>query len=341
MGIRRSQTFSIAGILLSAMISFFPSQDALARKLVDMAGHVVDVPERVERVITLGAVPVINAFLFALGEQSVVVNGVPPELSRKLPLVFSPALVSKPIVQGAEKGLSVEMIIGLKPDLILTMDRATADALGKLGLPVLFLQWTAPTDAKAVMNLLGDVFRKQDEARTYAAWFDAEVGKVAKKIEMGGISRPRVLYVSFKRLTQPHRIAEWWIPQAGGVSVTDNGRTQESFTFSLEQILSWNPQLMIVSDQAERQMVLDESRLQEVDAVKNRRVYVAPAGAHLWANRTVEQPLTILWAASVIHPELFTLDQLRGDMKSFYERFFHVHLSEGQIDEILAGSRGR
>lgn len=341
MNARPSRLDAIAGIFLSALVSIWPSQDAHARQLVDMAGRVVDVPDHVERVVTLGAVPVINGFLFALGEQSVVANGVPAELSRKIHLVFSPALAGKPIVQGAEKGLAIETIVGLKPDLILTMDRATADSLGKLGLPVVFLQWSDPTDVKVVMRLLGEVFHKQDEARNYAAWFDQEIQKVVEKIESNRANRPRVLYVNFRRLTQPHKVAEWWIPQAGGFSVTDNGRLQESFTFSLEQILSWNPEIMIVADQSERQMALDEPRLQEVEAVKNRKVYVAPAGAHLWANRTVEQPLTVLWAASVFHPELFTASQLRGEMTEFYERFFHVHLSDEQINEILTGSHGR
>jgi iron complex transport system substrate-binding protein len=306
-----------------------------------MAGRVVDVPDRVEHVVTLGAVPVFNGFLFALGEQSVIANGVPAELSRKIHLAFSPALAGKPIVQGAEKGLAIETIIGLKPDLILTMDRATADSLAKLGLPIVFLQWSDPTDVKAVMRLLGEILHKQAEARNYATWFDDEIQKVVQKIESSRANRPRVLYVNFRRLTQPHKVAEWWIPRAGGFSVTDNGRLQESFTFSLEQILSWNPEIMIVADQTERQMALDEPRLQEVEAVKNRKVYVAPAGAHLWANRTVEQPLTVLWAASVFHPELFTANQLRGEMTEFYERFFHVHLSDEQISEILAGSHGR
>lgn len=341
MDARHSRLDAIAGIFLFAMASIWPSQDAHARKLVDMAGRVVDVPDHVERVVTLGAVPVINGFLFALGEQAVVANGVPAELSRKIHLVFSPALAGKPIVQGAEKGLAIETIVGLKPDLILTMDRATADSLTKLGLPVAFLQWSEPSDVKGVMRLLGEVFHKQDEARNYAAWFDQEIQKVVEKIESSRANRPRVLYVNFRRLTQPHKVAEWWIPQAGGFSVTDNGRLQESFTFSLEQILSWNPEIMIVADQSERQMALDEPRLQEVEAVKNRKVYVAPAGAHLWANRTVEQPLTVLWAASVFHPELFTASQLRGEMAQFYERFFHVRLSDEQINEILTGSHGR
>jgi iron complex transport system substrate-binding protein len=66
--------------------------------------------------VMLGAVPVINGFLFALGRQDALVNGLPPELARKFQYVFAPELAGKPVVQGAEKGLAVEDIIGLKPE---------------------------------------------------------------------------------------------------------------------------------------------------------------------------------------------------------------------------------
>jgi len=50
------------------------------------------------------------------GRQDALVNGLPPELARKFQYVFAPELAGKPVVQGAEKGLAVEDIIGLKPE---------------------------------------------------------------------------------------------------------------------------------------------------------------------------------------------------------------------------------
>ena len=315
---------------------------AWSREVVDMAGRSVAIPDRVARVVTLGAVPVINGFLFALGRQDTLVNGLPPELTRKFQYVFAPELAGKPIVQGAEKGLAVEDIVGLKPDLILTMDLATARKLGEIGLPVVYLRWTAPEDVKALMALLGDLLGKGKEASDYAAYFDETMTRVSALVDpLPPARRPRVLYVNLRRLTQPHRIADWWIAKAGGRSMTDDGREQESVTFSLEQMLSWDPEVMIVADQGEAKMAYDDPRFQNISAVRNRRVHVAPAGAHLWANRTIEQPLTLLWAVSMIHPELVSQERLKADMTAFYNRFFHKPLSRDQIDEILAGSIGR
>jgi iron complex transport system substrate-binding protein len=315
---------------------------AWSREIVDMVGRSVAIPDRVARVVTLGPVPVLNGFLFALGKQDTLVNGLPLELSRKFQYVFAPELAGKPIVQGAEKGLAVEDIVGLRPDLILTMDLATARKLGEVGLPVVYLRWTAPDDVKALMALLGDILGKSKEASDYAAYFDETMKRVSSLVDpVASSRRPRVLYVNLRRLTQPHRIADWWIGKAGGRSLTDDGREQESVTFSLEQMLSWDPEVMIVADRGEAKMAYDEPRFQNISAVRNRRVYVAPAGAHLWANRTIEQPLTVLWAVSIIQPELFSQERLRAEMTAFYNRFFHKSLAGDQIDEILAGSVGR
>jgi iron complex transport system substrate-binding protein len=316
--------------------------EAQGRELVDMAGRSVTIPDRVARVVTLGPVPVLNGFLFALGKQDTLVNGLPPELARKFQYVFAPELAGKPIVQGAEKGLAVEDIVALKPDLILTMDLATARKLQEIALPVVYLRWTAPEDVKALMALLGDILGKSKEASDYAAYFDETMKRVSALVDpIAPAGRPRILYVNLRRLTQPHRIADWWIAKAGGRSLTDDGRAQESVTFSLEQMLSWDPEVMIVADQGEAKMAYEDPRFKDISAVRNRHVYVAPAGAHLWANRTIEQPLTVLWAVSIIHPELVTREKLKSEMAAFYNRFFHKSLSREEIDEILAGSVGR
>jgi iron complex transport system substrate-binding protein len=328
---------------LLCVCSFLASFSAIGecRVIIDMDGRSVTLADKISRIITIGPVPVLNGFLFAFGEQKAIVNGLPRELARKYQYVFAPDLQGKPIVQGAEKGLTLEEIIGLKPDIILTMDRVTVQTLEKLGLPVVFLKWTAPTDVKTLMALLGNILDKKEVADDYANYFDQALERVSQALgSVPNVERPRVLYVNFRRLTQPHRIAEWWIPRAGGRSLTDNGRAEESTTFSLEQMIAWDPEVLIVNDRGEAELILTDPRLHNMSAVRERRVYVAPAGAHLWANRTIEQPLTVLWAATIFHPEKFSQESLRNEMAAFYERFFHISLAREQIDEILAGSPG-
>jgi iron complex transport system substrate-binding protein len=332
---------SIARLVCFALALLFAAASAECRTIVDMDGRSVTLPDKISRIVTVGPVPVLNGFLFAFGRQQSIANGLPRELARNRQFVFAPELASRPVVQSSASGLAVEDIVGLRPDLVLTMDRAATDKLAGLGLPVVMLKWREPNDIETLMTLLGDILDERKVAADYARYFESMLARV--EATLGAVEephRPRVLYVNYRRLTQPHRIAEWWIARAGGRSVTDDGREQESVTFSLEQLIAWNPEVMVVADRGEVEMVMAEPRLRDVTAVREKRVHIAPAGAHLWANRTIEQPLTILWAASILHPERFSREQLASEMRSFYDRFFHISLVREQLDEILAGPPG-
>ena len=115
--------------------------------------------------------------------------------------------------------------------------------------------------------------------------------------------------------------------------MTDEG--WKAFTFSLEQMLAWNPDVLLVSGQEDLKEVYEDRRFGVIKAVKSRRVYVAPIAAHLWANRTVEQPLTVLWAAQIFYPELFKNLDFVKEMEYFYGRFFHYRMSDLEAREIL------
>jgi iron complex transport system substrate-binding protein len=151
------------------------------------------------------------------------------------------------------------------------------------------------------------------------------------------LARPRVLFCDLATLTQPHLIVEWWIKEAGGKSVTDNGRKGQSFSFSQEQLLAWDPEVLILSDPSQVAQAYANPRYQGLSAVRNHRVYATPIGAHLWAHRTLEEPLTVLWAAKLIHPDLFQDVDMQSETAKFYQTFFHTTLKPDQIAEILSG----
>lgn len=316
---------------------------APTRLLVDMAGDRVTVPARVERVATLGAVPVINGLIFAIGEGRRIVNGL-PEFARKPrwnnQTVFAPHIARLPSLQNADRTPRLEALLDAAPDVVLTMDRASADLLRRAGLPALYLAWRQPEDVKTAVRLLGRLFDSPQAAERYAERFDRMLAGVSARLR-GARVRPRVLYFSPKTLTQPHLVAEWWIRAAGGDSVTDDGRRFESRSFTLEQLLAWNPDILIVSSHDEAEALRQEPRFASLEAVRTGRILVAPCGAHTWGNRTAEQPLTVLWAAKQFHPALFGDVDLVAETQIFYRDLFGTALSTAQVREILdSGPRG-
>lgn len=310
------------------------------RTIMDMAGRSVIISDRVARVATIGPVPVLNSFVFALGEEKSLVNGLPPNLSGprwRMQYLVDPDIAQRPVLQGGGGAPLIEGLVETKPDLVLTMDRQTVNLVARAHTPAVFLAWRQPEDVKAVMRLLGQIYGKAEAAEAYCNYFDITLGNIRARLAQQSAQRPRVLYANLKSMTQPHLIAEWWITQAGGRSVTAGERPTEALIFSREQLLAWDPEVMILSSADEVAKAYADPRLSTVTAIRNRRVATIPTGVHLWGNRTVEEPLTVLWAAQLIHPDLFKDWDIRDEVAAFYAIFFKTPLTKPQVEEILNG----
>jgi iron complex transport system substrate-binding protein len=311
------------------------------RTVTDMGGRTVTVPAEVKKVVTLGSVPVLNSFIFAIGDGNTIVNGLPPFAKNpryKYEDVFSPGISNRPQMQGSNNDPNIEEILKAAPDVVFTLDPPRVDSLEKAGLNVVLLQWRDPEDVKKVMTLIGQVYNQPERAQAYVAFFDSAVSRVSKDVSaIPAEQRPRVLYFQPKTLTQPHAIAEWWIEAAGGKSVTKPFLTGETLTFGIEQMLSWNPEVILVPSPGEIQDVYNDPRFASTEAVKSQRVYSVPIAAHNWGNRTTEQALTVLWAAKTFYGDRLADIDLKKEVKTFYRDIYRTELSDDQVAEIAAG----
>lgn len=334
---RRAWLLALGGVITTGAMA---QQSSGTRRVVDMAGRPVELPARIHRVVTLGSLPVLNSFVFTLGEARTIVNGL---ADFALPHwkdqnVFAPQLAWQPTMQLPNREPQVEAILKARPDVVLTLHREAVDRLAALDLRVIYLAWREPEDVKACMTLLGEVFGKPQVARAYQQWFDSTLARVELGLRGTDAAQwPRVLYLQPETLVQPRLIAEWWIPAAGGISVSADGRRTESRSFSLEQLLLWDPDILILTTPQALRQVRTERAFSGLKAVRNGRLYVVPVGAHTWSNRTAEQPLTVLWAARTFHAQRFASIDLAAEARRFYASFFHTSLSDAQLAEILSG----
>lgn len=310
------------------------------RTVTDMAGRTVKLPAEIKTIATFGSIGVLNAFVETMGEGSKICNEMSPSFTKKdtwkYQYVFAPQIKNGPVFEDASRAIQMEKVLQAKPDLCLSMDKATVDLLAAQGLNVLYISWDKPEDVKTCITLLGDALNKKDVAADYLAWFDKTVARAQELTKnLKEQDKKKLVYGSVSTLTQPHLIAEWWIPAAGGISVTDNGRTAQSLTYTMEDLLQWNPDVMILSDKAIEKDVLAEARLANISAMKNQQVFIVPCVAHVWGNRTPEQPLTILWTINKLYPQLETTEALKQDISYFYSHFFKINLTDDQLKEII------
>ncbi|MDD2852277.1 MAG: ABC transporter substrate-binding protein [Desulfuromonadaceae bacterium] len=343
-------TVCVCGICCSEAIAA-ESQGCLTgnlsqtRYVTDMAGRKVTVPRKISRIATIGAVPVINSYLIALGEGRKIVNGLPSFARtrwQRMQTAIAPHLAEQPVLQGQGQGRSVnaEVLLKLCPDIIITMDMDTLRILEKsrITIPVIYTEWRDIADVKASMSLLADVLDRTAKSNEYLRYFETIMAGVRKTSRgLSKSSMPKVLFFNPDTLTQPPPIVDWWIHEAGGQSVTTGLQKYGNAKYSHEQILLWNPDIMIVYAPDKIARVYQDKRLSKVNAVVNKRVYCTPISTHSWGNRTIEQPLTVLWAAKHFHPDRFKEIDLVAETKTFYRRFFGYNLSDKEANEMING----
>ncbi|QKF07067.1 ABC transporter substrate-binding protein [Berryella wangjianweii] len=315
-----------------------PAAQPATHTVTDMAGRSVELPTKVTSVATFGSVGVLNAFVECLGAGSLIVNQMPANFTKNdkwaMQYKFAPQIANGPVLETAD-GVDMEAVMKLNPDVCITMTKETAEQLEQNGVKCIVLNWNNTDDVKTAVTLMGEVLGKQDIAADYNKYFDTMVEKAANITkDIPEADRASVIYGDVETLTNPHIISEWWISAAGGNSVTADAHRKNSLKYTLEDLLAWQPQVIFSSNTKTSDIYADE-KIAQLPAIQNKKVYVVPTVAHVWGNRTVEQPLTVMWAMNKMYPDKYTKAELSSDISYFYERFFNYKMSDDEIKKII------
>ena len=130
----------------------------------------------------------------------------------------------------------------------------------------------------------------------------------------------------------------------GGINVCNlpvslgNGNGMTSV--SMEQVIQWNPEVIICADPTFYASIYNNSLWQNIPAVKNKQVYMVPKAPESWMDRPpgVNQIIGIPWMAKVLYPEKFQDIDMKSMTKEFYSDFYHYNLTDNETTSILAAS---
>ena len=132
------------------------------------------------------------------------------------------------------------------------------------------------------------------------------------------------------------------IELVGGENVADLEVRQSGSekTVSIEQVMAWNPDIIIATDEDFYDNVYNDSNWANVKAVKNHQVYISPQSPFKWFDRPPGANIIIgvPWVAKVIYPDQYNDIDMVGTTKEFYSKFYHYDLSDEQARDILTSS---
>lgn len=310
--------------------------------MIDMAGRRVLLPQEVRRVITAGGTPAVNAFIFAIGKGETIKNGLPLTTRGKrwkYQTLFAPSLSNQPVVSASEGSAwtpNLEALAALPHDLIFVDSELTARILEKKGFTVVSLDWRDSECVTKTMALMGEIFDRRKRVQEFEQYYQKNILRISAQIaSVPDERRPRVLYFRTNPMTLVMPSTTSHLITLAGGRYGVKGMIPENAAFSLEHLMVWDPDVLLVGGTAEVEYIYKEPRYSRLKAVKNKKVYVVPVGAHPWTNYTPEQAVAILWLARIIYPERFKHINIVNEMRNFYIRFFGYHLTNVQAREIL------
>jgi iron complex transport system substrate-binding protein len=107
---------------------------------------------------------------------------------------------------------------------------------------------------------------------------------------------------------------------------------------SMEQVLGWDPEVIITIDQTFAQTVHTNPLWRSVSAVKSGRVHLSPKLPFGWVDFPpgVNRLPGLWWLGKKVYPTLFPED-MAEITRDFYQRFYQVEPTAEQVQRVLAG----
>jgi iron complex transport system substrate-binding protein len=321
------------------------------RVFTDMAGRKVIVPKKITRV--LGMSPVGTILIYTLSPELLIgwnYQADPGELAliqepyRHLPVLGG--------WYGKNNTGNLESIIKAHPDVMISMGDPQGTVIAErvqaqTHIPVVVLSGDLkklPDSYLKAAELLGN--------RPRAVMLATECRKTLQEVEskvnaIPAAKRRRVYYAEGPAglETEPsdsmHSEALIFAG-AHNVATVPNQQGYGNTPVSMEQVLLWNPEIIIggydhtVSPGEFYTKVWKDPAWSRIAAVRNREVYETPQYPFCWIDRppSVNRIIGIKWLANIFYPEIFHYD-IRQEARHFYETFYHVQLSEAQLNEVL------
>ena len=336
------------------------TSQAATRTIVDHTGVEVVLPAEINRVVIVSPWPLPSVYCLYAGSTQRLV-GIPASskvaAENSLLIQAYPGLADLSTDFEANGAINIERLLELNPDVVFygSSNVQMRQTLDNAGIPAVGFSTnqhgynTVETYAGWI-ELLGQVFAGDNRIDTGRA---AEIIQYGRDVEsmvkerLAGLTqeeRPRVMIAYYYddagglRTSGSNFFGQYWIETAGGVNVASE---LDSMPYiNMEQVYQWNPDVVFITNFSPRlpQDLLDNAIPQDdwstVKAVQTGRVYKFPLGMYRWFPPSSDTPLSLLWMAKTLHPDLFADIDLDQMIKDYFQRFYNVELTAEDLHKI-------
>jgi iron complex transport system substrate-binding protein len=313
------------------------------RTITDMSGRKVVIPLKVTKVyVDKHCTMLVYAF-----DSNIAVNTV-YELPENAKKYLRKEYLDKPYSEGSD-----EEIIRLHPDIILMCDEVSPQVVDqanrlqtKIKIPVVVVEMSMWKSKETIVFLGGVLSKPQQvqELTDFVKTYIEPIGTKAKTIV--NQAKVQVYYATATNglSTDPAGTRHTQILDfigAENVAKIDKIPGKGMSQASMEQILMWHPQVVLVwtgsgDNLTTYKHILSDPLWSNIAAVKNKRVYQIPWLPFGWFDRPPgsNRLLGTVWTANLLYPKLYAFDMV-AVTQEYFKKFYHYDLSRVEAIKLI------
>lgn len=327
--------------------------------VVDHAGHEVEVPNKIEKIV-IDQVPILSTYMaYNEGKAPYIVGyagSLKQVISETVLKDMAPELLDATNTVQGQSDINVEEIMKLKPDVIFynAKNQDRYEKLSKTGVPCIgFVTMGADTPADPInrygewLKLLEDVFGEKGKMEDFLKAGDDIVKDVEERIaKVPDEKRPSGMILWKYQEGTPivagkGTFGDFWLKRLKVKNVAEEAKGYAKV--NVEQIYSWNPDvfyldgpgLLNIKTEDVYNNSVEGFDFSNLESVKDKRVYNSKLGMWNWLTPNPDAPLVLAWLASETYPEAFKDYDLKKVIKDYYQKWYNYELTDEQIEDMF------
>ena len=321
------------------------------REFTDSTGRTLTFPAEITKIAITG--PLSQIYILPLaGDMLVGVSTAYAEDAQ----AYLPAYIYEKTeigqLYGGKGEMDLEALLAAAPDVVIDIGepkKTTAEDLASLteqtGIPFIHIDATVAT-APETYRTLGRLLGREEKAEELALWCEntyAMITAMMNKVDADN-ARKTLLYclgdkgvnVIAKGSFHAETINLMGENLAVLEDVVSSGAGNE---VDLEQILLWDPDVIIFAPDSCYEEIAASEQWQSIDAVAQGRFYKTPTGPYGWLSSppAVQRYLGMLWLGTLLYPEYAEYD-LQEAVTEYYKLFYGCELTEDMYRNLVVGA---
>jgi len=342
---RRCMILRVLAICFLAALAL--ATQSRAREITDTFGRKFSIADRPQKVYS--ASPPMTNLLYAIDPSMLAGLTVPVREWEKKYL--DKRMLSLPVLGGwyGQGNIpNIEMIMKVMPEVVVVQNfgsssnaRANETVIKAVPSPVVSVKLSTVFDYPEAILYLGRLLGREPRAKKLAAYARKTIADI--KGFTAGMREGKKVSVYYAEGvdglntdcdTSMHTEL---INLTGGRNVH---RCEDRDMFgmekiSFEQVMLYNPDVILVFENAFYRTVFADSRWQQIKAVRDKRVYLIPNQPFNWFDRppSFMRLLGAKWLANLLYPERYHIDIVK-EVREFFRLFLGVELTAEEAERL-------